>query len=211
MSTQTLVERTLFLGPRIPNHIKLLHKNLVTLKKPVFQQLLKLAVQDFEGKNVTPNMYMSIKGAVDEESCNIDLIYGSLYMLLKCALSLPESSLKQEVFKEDLQALKIPNEFIEDLVRVVFGARKVAIKDNFLKVVPHIPKLKQLRWRIDVAISTSSLSRVLEPVIVMEIQLSNDQKKIFEVHPSQFHQLRFAVATLLKEIENVETRNVLKY
>lgn len=56
-----------------------------------------MAVQDFEGRRVTPNTYMSIKKFTDEENCKIDFVYGSLYMLLKCALSFPENSLKQEV------------------------------------------------------------------------------------------------------------------
>ncbi|KFM66823.1 hypothetical protein X975_03846, partial [Stegodyphus mimosarum] len=44
----------------------------------------------------------------------------------------------------------------------------------------------------------------------MEIELSDGRKETFEVHPTQFHRLRFAVATLLKEMENLEMRNVLK-
>ncbi|KFM66822.1 hypothetical protein X975_03845, partial [Stegodyphus mimosarum] len=81
------VERTLFIGPRIPNHIKSLPKYLSTIKRPVFRQLVKFAVLDFEGKNISHEMYQSLKKTVDNS--NIDIAYGALYVLLKCALSLP--------------------------------------------------------------------------------------------------------------------------
>lgn len=66
-----------------------------------------MAVQDFEGKNVTPEMYLSIRKAVNDDNCNIDLIYGSLYMILKSALRSSESSLKQEVIFEAVCLCKI--------------------------------------------------------------------------------------------------------
>ncbi|GIX68885.1 COMM domain-containing protein 5 [Caerostris extrusa] len=91
----------------------------------------------------------------------------------------------------------------------LFGQRS-SIMANFNNIAPHLPKLSNFGWRIDVAISTSTLNRVLEPAIVMEIRLSNGRKETFEVHPSQFHRLRFAVATLLKEMENLEMKSILK-
>ncbi|PRD25305.1 UNVERIFIED_CONTAM: COMM domain-containing protein 5 [Trichonephila clavipes] len=170
-------ERTLFLGPRIPNHVKSLGKNLNNIKKPVFRQMVKLAMLDFEGKPVNSDMYVAIRKAV-QDTCNVDIVYGALYTLLKCALSFPDTSLKQDIFKEDLHELGINGEYIEDLTNVVYGQ--------------------------------STLNRVLEPAIVMEVQLSDGRRETFEVHPSQFHRMRFAVATLLKEIENLEMRSILK-
>ncbi|GFU12002.1 COMM domain-containing protein 5 [Nephila pilipes] len=202
-------ERTLFLGPRIPNYVKSLGKNLKNIKKPVFRQMVKLAMLDFEGKATNSDMYVAIKKAT-QDSCNVDIVYGALYALLKCALSLPEASLKQDIFKEDLHELGINDEYIEDLTNVLYGQRRSSIITNFNNLAPHLPKLSNFSWRIDVAISTSTLNRVLEPAIVMEIQLSDGRRETFEVHPSQFHRLRFAVATLLKEIENLEMKSILK-
>ncbi|CAL1269258.1 unnamed protein product, partial [Larinioides sclopetarius] len=93
-------DRTLFLGPRIPNYVKSFAKNLNNIKKPVFRQMVKLALLDFEGKDVNPEMYLAIKKAA-QDSCNVDVVYGALYTLLKCALSLPEASLKQDRDNEE--------------------------------------------------------------------------------------------------------------
>lgn len=168
-----------------------------------------VAVSDFEGKDITPETYQSIKNEADEAT-NVDIIYGGLYTLLKCALSIPVTSLKKEVFKGDLKELQIPEDYVEDLVNVVYGPRCSPIRASLMKNAPHLNKLEKLGWRLDVAISTSALSRVLEPTIVMEMTVDGDRKETFEVQPSQFHQLRFAVASLLKEMENLEKKNVLK-
>ncbi|XP_015924377.1 COMM domain-containing protein 5 [Parasteatoda tepidariorum] len=202
-------ERSLFLGPRIPNHTKSLNRLLQNINRNIFRQLLKLAVQDFEGKQVNPQRYLAIKDASDD-NCEIDVIYGALLYLLKCALSFPGGTLKPDIFKEDLRELKITDDYIEDLSNVVYGSRCSANVDDSKCIIPRFSKLEILRWRVDVAISTSSLSRVLEPTLIMELKLINGQKEIFEVTPSQFHRLRFAVAALLKEIECLEMRNVLK-
>ena len=63
---------------------------------------------------------------------------------------------------------------------------------------------------MDVSISTSSLSRTLEPTIILQMHLSNDQKQSFELSLSSFHLLRFNVAFVLKEIEDLLNRPTLK-
>ncbi|GIX68886.1 COMM domain-containing protein 5 [Caerostris extrusa] len=73
-----------------------------------------VALMDFEGRGANPDMYVAMKHAV-KDNCNVDIVYGALYTLLKCALSLPETSLKQDIFKEDLHELGITEEYIEDL------------------------------------------------------------------------------------------------
>lgn len=61
-----------------------------------------------------------------------------------------------------------------------------------------------------VSISTSSLSRTLEPSIIIEFILSNDQKFSFEMSLASFHLLRFNVAFVLKEMDDVLNRQMFK-
>ena len=85
------------------------------------------------------------------------------------------------------------------------------------------------------SLSCSSLHRLLEPSILMEMTLSDGSVKTFEVcvcvcvcgggvflclfdchflccqvTVSQFHELRYSVAYVLKEMEDLENRNILK-
>ncbi len=61
-----------------------------------------------------------------------------------------------------------------------------------------LPTLKSLRWRVDVAISTSALKRALKPSVLMELTLTTGQVHTFEVPADQFHKLRYNVSYLLK-------------
>lgn len=84
------------------------------------------------------------------------------------------------------------------------------IENSLLKKCPQNVSLKSINWRLDVSISTSSLSRSLEPSIFVEMILSNGQKVSFEMNLSAFHLLRFNVAIVLKEMEDLLNRQMFK-
>ncbi|RWS23412.1 hypothetical protein B4U80_03017 [Leptotrombidium deliense] len=50
----------------------------------------------------------------------------------------------------------------------------------------------------------------MEPVIVIELTLENGRKFCFECKLIKFNQLRFAVASMLKVINNLEEKTILK-
>jgi hypothetical protein len=57
---------------------------------------------------------------------------------------------------------------------------------------------------------SSVLSRVLEPSILFDMTLSNGEKKTFEVSISKFHQVRYSVASVLKEMGLMEKKKLFK-
>ena len=71
-------------------------------------------------------------------------------------------------------------------------------------------RLVDVRWRVDVTISSSVMNRVFKPVILLQFELSNGQVKTFEVSLQQFNELRLQVATVLNEMNLVESHPVMK-
>lgn len=71
---------------------------------------ITVALLDFEGRGVNPEMYLAVKKAA-QDTFNVDVVYGALYSLLKCALSLPEASLKQDVSVEYKNSFESFNNF----------------------------------------------------------------------------------------------------
>ena len=59
-------------------------------------------------------------------------------------------------------------------------------------------------------ISTSSLMRTLEPSVLLKLKLSNGNKVSLELNIKKFHILRYNIATILKEIDDVENRQIFK-
>lgn len=206
---RTVVDRTPFYGGRIPPEIRSLIKPLSKLDKQTFRKILQLIVNAMEGKDVEFSQFKELETSnVNEEMLSV--IYMGIYHLLKLAIRLPLVSLKPEMLKDDLIELQIPEEYHSDLSSVVFGSRRPHIDTYALESRPRLPRLESFKWRSDVAISTSVLNRALEPTVLMEMSLSNGNIHKFEVPTSKFHELRYNVAFVLKEMEDIEKRNILK-
>ncbi|CAH3035826.1 unnamed protein product [Porites lobata] len=204
-----MMDDSLFVGPRIPDEIKRMIPHLTSIDKALFRKILQVIISVFEGKVPDNGLLQELQSdAVTEET--LSCLYAGLYCLLRSALRLPQTSLKPDRFKSDLTELKVPGELIPDLSSIVFGEKRSAFDAAALKNRNHLPSLDSLRWRVDVAISTSSLSRVLEPSVLMEMKLSDGKIHTFEVPLSKFHELRYNVAYVLKEMEEVEKKNILK-
>ena len=50
----------------------------------------------------------------------------------------------------------------------------------------------------------SNISRVLEPSVSMELQLTSGQRPIIHLPMSQFHNLRFQVASALSKLDEIQ-------
>ncbi|XP_066286096.1 COMM domain-containing protein 5-like isoform X1 [Branchiostoma lanceolatum] len=207
--SSTRADRTPFYGTRVPPEVKIMVKELKKLDKKTFRSLLTVAVTALEGADVDSKSFTDLQtNGMTEDLINI--IYSGLLSTLRLALRLPQTSLKPELFKDDLKELNIPEEFIVDLASAVFGGKRTNLDASALDCRSRLPTLQNFRWRVDVGISTSALNRVLEPTILMEMTLSDGRIQTFEVPVSKFHELRYNVAHVLREMESLEKRNVLK-
>ena len=92
----------------------------------------------------------------------------------------------------------------------VYSSREHIDRNLILDVRPSRVKLEKFNWRIDVCISTSSLSRSLQPFMRLEFVLSNGRKYSFEMTLNSFNILRFNVAFVLKEMDDILQRQVFK-
>ncbi|KAK3739103.1 hypothetical protein QZH41_018237, partial [Actinostola sp. cb2023] len=165
------------------------------------------SVASLEGKQMEDGVLQKIAANSVSEDV-VGAVFAGIYTILTSALRLPQTSLKPEQFQADLTEIRIPAELIPDFSSIVFGERRSQLDEA--ANTARLPKLDSLRWRVDVAISTSALNRVLEPSILMETKLSDGNVQTFEVPLSKFHQLRYNVAYVLKEMEDVEHKNILK-
>ncbi|XP_072785214.1 COMM domain-containing protein 5 isoform X2 [Taeniopygia guttata] len=111
-----------FLGPRVPAEVEAMARGVQDVGKEIFRRLLKVTVNALEGKDCRESVRLIAESANLSEEQLAFLISG-MYTLLREALRLPLSTFKQEVFKEDLKELRIPEDFIVDFSSVVFGNR----------------------------------------------------------------------------------------
>ncbi|PWA23621.1 hypothetical protein CCH79_00005789 [Gambusia affinis] len=205
------VKDSSFLGGRIPPEIESMSKNLKDVDQELFRKLLKVVVSALEGKDCREVMKSIAESSVIPQE-RLSHIIAGMHRVLSESIRIPASLLKQEAsaFKEDLRELRIPEDFITDFSSVVFGNRRAALEAASSQNDPHLPTLEEFKWRVDVSISTSSLARALQPSVLMQLKLSDGSFQRFEVPVSKFQELRYNVALILKEMNDLEKRSILK-
>lgn len=198
-----------FLGGRIPPEIESMSRNLKDVDQETFRKILKAVVSALEGKDCREVMKSIAESSIIPQE-RLGYIVAGMYRVLSEVIRIPTSSLKQEAFKEDLRELRMPEDFITDFSSVVFGSRRAALEVATSQKDPHLPSVEDFKWRVDVAISTSSLARALQPSVLMQMKLSDGSFHRFEVPVSKFQELRYNVALILKEMNNLEKRSILQ-
>ncbi|XP_053130370.1 COMM domain-containing protein 5 isoform X2 [Hemicordylus capensis] len=217
--------RVSFLGARLPPEVEAMARSLRELDKETFRKLLKVAVSALEGRDCREAV-RAIAESASLPDAQLAVLVSGMYLLLREALRLPTASLKQEVFKEDLKelrilhiwvclpqfvlSLRIPEDFIVDFATVAFGNRRPVLEATIQQRANKLPRIEDFKWRVDVAISTSSLARALQPSILMQMKLSDGTAHRLEVPAAKFQELRYNVALILKEMNDLEKRSVLK-
>lgn len=67
------------------------------------------------------------------------------------------------------------------------------------------PTLTSLTWRVDVVLSSSSVTRVMQPFVIMRVGLSDGTFRTIEMSVKAFHDLRFRVAEALHSLHKLES------
>jgi hypothetical protein len=67
------------------------------------------------------------------------------------------------------------------------------------------PTLASLTWRVDVILSSSSVTRVMQPFIILRLGLSDGSFRTIELSVKAFHDLRFRVAEAMHALHKLES------
>lgn len=197
--------RVSFLGAQPPPEVTALARLLGDLDRATFRKLLKLVVSSLQGEDCREAVQrLAAGGDLGEE--RLGALLAGIYTLLQQALRLPPASLKPEAFREQLKELCIPQDLAMDLASVVFGSQRPLLDSLARQQGSGLPRVTGLRWRVDVAISTSTLARSLQPSVLMQLQLSDGSAYRFEVSTAKFQELRYSVALVLKEMADLERK-----
>jgi hypothetical protein len=135
-----------------------------------------------------------------------EAIFTGLLLLLRAAV---RRRTKLSDVTRDLAALHVPDMVARDIVKLLKNSRP-ELEAGFDRDVPHFPGLADMKWRIDVAMTSSVLSRVFRPSITMQLRLTDGTLRAFDVSLKEFHALRHGVAKVLREMNALETRPIMR-
>ena len=108
-----------------------------------------------------------------------------------------------------LGAMGLQEALAGDLAGVAAGQR-AALLPLLEAALPRHPGLARLRWRLDVALSSASLAKVMRTVILAELTLTSGRVVTMEVPADKFAELRYSVAKALQEMGAIENHPVLR-
>lgn len=201
---------------RIPPEVKSLVKATRTMDKAFFRRLIKLALGYLHGgegagqEAAMDQLCVLSQATTEEQVMGVCVQYTGVVSLLKAVLRLSTVITRQDALVADLTSLGLPGEFAVDVGRVAFGAARPDIDRQLVANTPSLPTLAHLSWRVDVTISTSWLSRVLEPLVVVRMETSTGASHIFQIPINKFHLLRFTVASLLHQMGTLQAASICK-
>jgi len=159
------IDASTFFSPHIPDDIRAAFRLFQEYPVDLLAGLTKLMVKYLAMGDsfVLPSKLYSSE--VSQEHLN--LLMTAIYFILKQAV---RTKTKISVVKADLTTMRLPAAFIEVIANELCQARmnleSVAVTHRL-----HFAKLEKLRWRIDVIISSGSLSRIMRPSILMQVVL----------------------------------------
>jgi hypothetical protein len=198
------IDTSTYFAPSIPQEVKEIVPILHTVSPDLLRETLSTIINYLKGNLViTDEHFLSLQrmalklekegggsGSSGGAASEYGLFFTGLYSMIKIAI---QFKIKNESIRNDLLKMNVPTHVIEDLIRVIrisrFDIERAALANRI-----RFPRLEKLRWRVDVVISSGSLSRVLRPTILMQMILSNKVIKTFEISIEQFSQLRLGVA-----------------
>ncbi|XP_053209901.1 COMM domain-containing protein 5-like [Panonychus citri] len=178
-------------------------KSAQKLSQQSFHQLTK-AVLDYLSKGLPLEAnQLSIVNELNLTDHESKLLIQNLIILLRHCLRYRTSNRSAnliDILSDELRLSKDFGQLIQNQIESV---------NSMTSIVPYGPKLpscRSIKWRIDVVISSCSLSKVLEPLIIFEILTDSDQRLRFDCSLTKFNQLRLAVAASLSELHRLEEK-----
>jgi len=213
-----------FLGPRVPLEVKKVMPLFQKLSEEIMLKVYTFVVEYFMNDlNSDPKVESSsqnekeellltryenlrVETALDRQTLSV--LFTGLYYLVKSAIR-TQPFTKLDALQKDMQELKLPAWLSQQLLKTIKSSQSL-FETSLLNNRVRLCTLEDVKWRVDVTISTHSLSRVLKPSILMEITTSNGDIKTFEMSTEKFYELRYNTAKILKEMQDVEKLPILK-
>ena len=178
-----------------------------TLEQAAFRSILQMALEYLKSPASVPEARLvELQASLGIEGSAFGTLFTACYAVVHAAV---HSRTGVSVVEADLTKVGLPEKCVRDFAKALRNSR-AELEDCLVQGRVAYPRLNAFRWRVDVAISSSSLSRVLRPSILMQMHTSDGSIKTFECPVEQFHQLRHSVATVLRDMKKLERHPIMR-
>eukprot|EP01101_Sappina_pedata_P000262 TRINITY_DN10267_c0_g1_i1.p2 TRINITY_DN10267_c0_g1~~TRINITY_DN10267_c0_g1_i1.p2 ORF type:complete len:206 (-),score=71.09 TRINITY_DN10267_c0_g1_i1:108-725(-) len=192
----------------VPPEIKASLSLLPKLDPVQFRKTLQFTLECLKGSSFSDTQFTLLSNSIKLPKPTFTIVFTGLIMLFRLAI---RQRSKSEEFQRTITDLHIQEPFSSDMVKAFHSGNELLQEKVQEKVATSaLPSIVSTNWRIDVTISTTSLSRVMKPVIMMQLQMSDGRVVSFDLPMDKFHEMRFAVAKVLKEMDDLSAHPILR-
>merc|ERR1711865_820892 len=169
---------------------------IFTDKPPACFKLALKRLQD-------PNNLDAIRVAATTHAAHLsdEAVRCVIRQIVRLADKMPLANAKKNLIEE----FKLPEEVAASMCDAI-PERRADIETQLAVKAPVLPRMAELRWRVDVHISNSILRKKMKPNILMQVLFEDGRIKTFECSPEVFQDLRYNVTKLLHEMQRLEVR-----
>ena len=113
----------------------------------------------------------------------------------------------------DMTAVGFPESVAAGVWAVVARLRGKAARAPTVAGGAHMPRLKVLRWRVDVVLGESGASeeRLPRPVVLLDVALDSGRRRTVECSVAQLQALTFSTAAALEQMSELQESPVLSH
>eukprot|EP00282_Hemiselmis_andersenii_P031696 CAMPEP_0169464744 /NCGR_PEP_ID=MMETSP1042-20121227/20839_1 /TAXON_ID=464988 /ORGANISM="Hemiselmis andersenii, Strain CCMP1180" /LENGTH=211 /DNA_ID=CAMNT_0009577633 /DNA_START=167 /DNA_END=798 /DNA_ORIENTATION=- len=176
-----------FWGASTPAGIAALPKLVEKAGQDELRKALVFAVEHLGGAEVSP-----------EELEGVD--HALAVGVVELVAAAVKARADEETILADMAGLGIAGGAAKDVAMAVSRGRG-RMMDHGDEAGRGFPRLEETRWRVDVTISNTALSRVLKPTVLMQLTLSDGSVRRVEVDAEKLQQLRFHAASALSSMQ----------
>ncbi len=159
-----------YFAPLIPDEVRAAVPLLHQTSLEVVQSSLAMVVKFLES-TVSDAEFIEFQTSQKQHGEEFGSLVTGLCSMIRIAIS-SKSPLSK--LTTDLTSMNVPVTAVTEIVSTV-SASRLSLEGRALENRSGFPGLHKLRWRIDVTISSSSLSRIMRPSILFQVN------KVFSV------------------------------
>eukprot|EP00943_MAST-04B_sp_MAST-4B-sp1_P000739 g739.t1 len=178
---------------------------LSKVDQATYRKILQSVVQHLKGKEYSSDEFKKIANVLEVDEGEFATMFTATFFILRAAIR--TRAHKKEVLK--ITGMGFSEKIAADVANVIHGNRD-ALESAAIASSVTIPTMEDLKWRVDVAISTSDLSKCLKPSILMQMKLSDGSLQNFQLPLEKFHELRCNVAKALKSVHELEAHPLIR-
>jgi len=158
------IDELTFFSPSIPEEVKICISVLHESSQADFRIALKSVFEYLVYDKLEDNN----SNAFLAEDVDNSIIEAGLYKILHLII---RKKIKMSKLSEDLHKMNMPSYAIDDIIRL-FTVHRANIENTIKMKSIGFPRLLRLQWRINVVISSGTLSNVMKPTVIFKVKFN---------------------------------------